>query len=230
MYSAEQLPRCDLLRLPFASGVRLVGLTGPPASRRGGRRRSAGAPARESDSARARATRSVTAGSPRLAGPRLPRGRARPTDRRAPPALSADSSVRPRALSGACGGRSGRRIFFFIFFTSPADRGNPSFDAARRPGGPPPGRPAADQSLGRGGIPRVRPPRSRRLGRGPAAGVAAARATRRTLTPAARAVGCWLATRVPVRSTEVNVVRPRASAGGRRKLATTVRLFANYFQ
>lgn len=111
-------------------------MTGPPASRRGGRRRSAGAPARESDSARARATRSVTAGSPRLAGPRLPRGRARPTDRRAPPALSADSSVRPRALSGARGGRSGRRIFFFIFFTSPADRGNPSFDAARRPGGP----------------------------------------------------------------------------------------------
>ena len=30
LYSAEQLPRCDLLRLPFASGVRLVGWTGPP--------------------------------------------------------------------------------------------------------------------------------------------------------------------------------------------------------
>lgn len=108
-------------------------MTGPPASRRGGRRRSAGAPARESDSARARATRSVTAGSPRLAGPRLPRGRARPTDRRAPPACPRTRpSVRAPSPGRAAVGRAVG--YFFLFFLQV--RRTAATRLSTRPGGP----------------------------------------------------------------------------------------------
>ena len=127
LYSAEQLPRCDLLRLPFASGVRLVGLTGPPATNgppgRRRRRRTSPAGASAPDSVPCRSARRRGVGASVAAAPvRAPcvapasdtGAPANPRRRRVRPPDSARESGRPPASSrprvvGTAGPGSRRR-------------------------------------------------------------------------------------------------------------------------